>query len=228
MWKWTSSPRRRTWPGASENCAAGAAARDSRQRGIALPGVLLLAAFLVGVTGWLVGHVRTDLVLAAEQEEEAAVTRLASAAVQAVALALGQLPDWTAVDGLATGLPCPAASMAVTPVDEPKERAWHQAASDAASRWGSDAPQWRLLWTCHGPGVLGRWPALGSAPLVIVWVADEPEGDNAPLTSANQRLMLHALAVGRGGARGTAAATVVRQAPGAPVVLAAWRGAAGA
>jgi hypothetical protein len=58
-------------------------------------------------------------------------------------------------------------------------------------------------------------------------VADEPEGDAAPLTSSNERLLLHAIAVGRGGIRSVASATITRQAPFAPVVLAAWRGPAG-
>ena len=56
MWNSTHSPWRPTLRGHSE-------------RGVALPGVLLLAAFLVGVTGWLVGHVRTDVGMRTANEE---------------------------------------------------------------------------------------------------------------------------------------------------------------
>lgn len=217
----------------AERCAGGAwrpAARArivAEARGVALPGVLLLAAFLVGVTGWLVGHVRTDLLLAMGVEDEQHTARLAGAAAEAVALGLAQVADWAPVDALALALPCSAAPVPLLPFDESQERAWLQASTDAASRWGADTPQWRMLWMCHAPGVLGRWPERGAAPVVAVWVADEPEGDAVPLVSGNQRLLLQAVARGRAGARGAVALTIERPAAGAPVVLVAWRGAAG-
>ena len=64
------------------------------------------------------------------------------------------------------------------------------------------------------------WPRI---PSVLVWVADDPEGDGQPLRSGNQRLLLTAVAHAGGDARGEASATVWRTGPGAPVVLAAWR-----
>ena len=92
MWNSTRSSWRRTLRGRSE-------------RGVALPGVLLLAAFLVGVTGWLVGHVRTDIDMRAANEEALLGSRLAESALQSVAMALGQQPDWMPVDALALALP---------------------------------------------------------------------------------------------------------------------------
>jgi hypothetical protein len=214
MWNWTCSPPPQTWRGRSD-------------AGVALPGVLLLAAFLVGVTGWMVGHLRTDIALTAAIEDAHAGARVAEAAVQAVALALAQHADWTTVNALALGLPCPAALTTVAPLDEIVERSWIQAEMDAGSRWGADTPEWQPVWLCHGTGVLGRWPARGTTPAVAVWVADDPEGDGRPLHSANQRLLVTAVSRTAGAARGAASATVSRTMPGTPVTLDAWRIAAG-
>ena len=85
MWNSTHSPWRRTWRGHNE-------------RGVALPGVLLLAAFLVGVTGWLAGHVRTDVGMRTANEEALLGRRLAESALQSAAMALGQQPDWVQID----------------------------------------------------------------------------------------------------------------------------------
>ena len=111
----------------------------------------------------------------------------------------------------------------MVPADEPTERNWLQDATNASSRWGPDTPAWQPLWACHAAGVLGHWPARGRNPSVLVWVADDPEGDGQPLRSGNQRLLLTAVAHAGGDARGEASATVWRTGPGAPVLLAAWR-----
>ena len=78
MWNSTHSSWRRTWRGHSE-------------RGVALPGVLLLAAFLVGVTGWLVGHVRTDVGMRTANEEA-----LLGSAARRIGLAVGRDGAWPA------------------------------------------------------------------------------------------------------------------------------------
>ncbi len=153
--------------------------------------------------------------------------RVAEAALQVAALALGQVADWTPVDGLSLALACPPASVGPVVLDEAAERVWLQADTDANSRWGPDTPQWQPLWACHAEGVLGRWPTRGAAPSVVVWVADDPEGDGLPLRSANQRLLLAAVAtpaVRRGAA---ASVAITRSGPGAPVTLGAWRTASG-
>lgn len=214
MWNSTCSSSPPTWRGRSE-------------RGVALPGVLLLAAFLVGVTGWLVGHVRTDIDMRAANEDALVGSRLAEAALQSVAMALGQQPDWTPIAALTFALPltlpCPSSATPLVPGDETRERTWLQDETNASSRWGADTPVWQPLWTCHAAGVLGQWPARGGNPSVLVWVADDPEGDGQPLRSANQRLLLMAVAHAGDGARGEASATVWRTGPGAPILLAGWR-----
>lgn len=210
MLNWTFSSRRRT-------------RRGPREAGVALPGVLVLAAVLTGVSGWLVGHLRLEAALAFELEEAQVVARLAEAAVQSAATALGQVPDWTPVDALGLGVVCPASATPVIPIHEPTERAWLQSETDAASRWGADSPSWQWLWACHGPGVLERWPHRQQAPSVVVWVADEPEGDNRPDRDTNQRLLLAATARGRDAVRVTTRAVVTRTAPGAAVRLLAWQ-----
>ena len=215
MWSWTpSSP-----------CPT---SRGGNERGVALPGVLLLAAFLVGVTGWLVGHVRSDRALRVSLDESSMATRVAEAAVEAVGMALGQQTDWTFVDALAPALVCPAPPGSVVVLSEVMERLWLQAETNAASRWGADTPAWQPVWTCHAAALLGRWPVRGAIPSVVVWVADDPEADGQPLRSLNQRLLVTAVA--RAGSRtlGEASATVTRAGPGAPVELLAWRSAGGA
>ena len=214
MWNSTCSSPPRTCRGRSD-------------LGVALPGVLVLAAFLVGVTGWLIGHLRTDTAMTMAIEDTHSGGRVAEAALQIAALALGQVTDWTAVDGLSLALACPPASVGPVVLDAAAERVWLQADTDANSRWGPDTPQWQLLWTCHAEGVLGRWPTRGAAPSVVVWVADDPEGDGLPLRSANQRLLLAAVANAGGEARGGASVSITRSGPGAPVTLGAWRTASG-
>ena len=80
--------------------------RGHSERGVALPGVLLLAAFLVGVTGWLVGTCAPTSACEPRTRRRSCGRRLAESAVQSVAMALGQRPDWTPVDSLALALPC--------------------------------------------------------------------------------------------------------------------------
>ena len=211
MSRWTCSSEHQTSPGRND-CGA------------ALPGVLVLAAVMVGVSGWIVGHLRLEAALAFELEEAHVVSRVAEAALQSAASAVGLVPDWTSVSSLGMVLPCPASTTPTVVIDEAAERAWLQAETDAASRWGGDAPVWQLLWTCHGPGVLERWPHRQQSPSVIVWVADEPEGDNRPDQDTNQRLLLTAVARGRGGIRGLARAAITRTSPGASVRVLAWHG----
>lgn len=192
-------------------------------RGVALPGVLLIVALLVSVSGWLIGHLRDDVMQARVAATFEAQDALAAAALATVANTLTTVADWRPVSALGAAPVCPAGPGDVVAVDVVGESAWAQAETAASSRWGDDTPQWQSIWQCHAAGVLGRWPVPGSMPSVIVWVADDPEGDGLPARSANQRLLLRALAVGSGGARGIATATVERSAPGAPVRLVSWR-----
>jgi hypothetical protein len=194
---------------------------------VALPGVLLLVAFLVGVTGWVMGHLRTDTAMTVALEETHEGRRVAEAALQIVALALGQVPDWTTVDGLSVAVACPPTAMGTVVLDEAGERAWLQSTTDANSRWGPDTPQWQPIWACHAHALLGRWPIRGAVPSVVVWVADDPEGDGLPLRSVNQRLLLAAAARVGADALGSASLTIARSGPGAPVTLGAWRSAPG-
>lgn len=190
---------------------------------MALPGVLLLALFLVSVSGWLLGHVRTNQELAWSDVEARAVSRAADAGVAFSAQGLAGIVDWHVLDALSGALACPATGAPVTAVDAAQESSTLQASTNARSRWGSNTPQWRLLLTCHAPGVLGNWRDAARAPALLVWVADDPETDGDPLQSANQRLLLRAQASGSRGLRAEVTATVARTTPGAPVTLEAWR-----
>ncbi len=97
MWNSTSSSRPRTSRGRSE-------------LGVALPGVLVLAAFLVGVTGWLIGHLRTDTAMTLAIEDTHSGGRVAEAALQIVALALGA---GHRLDGRRWPVTCPGVSTGV-------------------------------------------------------------------------------------------------------------------
>lgn len=217
MSKWRSSCRYPTWRGGSDV----AALRDAEpDRGVALPGALVLVALLVAVSGWVLGHIRDDATqaLVARAFDEQSV--VADGALAIISTALGLVPDWRPVTGLAPGPPCPAGG-AVVPVDPVAEGAWAQAETDAASRWGADTPRWQLVWHCHASAVLGRWPGPGLVPSVLVWVADDPEGDGTPALSTNQRLLVRAVSVGPSGARAVVSAVIDRAGPGTPVRLVA-------
>lgn len=192
-------------------------------QGVALPGVLLLAAFLVSVTGWLLGHVRVEQQMAQAGEHMEVAHRAATAALELAALSLGSVPEWAAVGALIVPLACPPAGAAIVASAPAAETMKLQAETRAGSRWGGNTPQWQLVWQCHAPGVLGRWPSRSPAPSLLVWAADDPEPDGDPLLSTNGRLLIRALAVGANGSRATAGATIQRDAAGAPVILGAWR-----
>ncbi|WP_239489377.1 hypothetical protein [Luteitalea sp. TBR-22] len=180
-------------------------------------------ACLVSVTGWLIGHTRVDRDMTRTLADEREAARLAEAAVQLAALALGRVPDWSRVDALALPLSCADAPGPLVGLDAAAETSRVQAIEDAASRWGVDTPRWRLAWQCHAAGVLVAWPRAGTTPSVGIWVGDDVEGDGAPWIDTNQRIRVLGVVAGRGGARSSQVVTIARSASGAPVTLLAWR-----
>jgi hypothetical protein len=218
----TCSSRCRTWHGAGR-ADHDRTPRGRPDRGVALPGVLLLSALLVAVTGWLIGHVRTDLAMARATDAEDHADRLAQAALEVVAMALASVADWHPVNAITVPLPCPTAPRPVAALDVPAVRVRVQAAIDAASRWGPDTPRFEPIWICHAEAVQGQWLIPGEVPAVVVLLADDPEGDGRPDLSANQRLLLRAVVHGAAGTTSGASATVTRDAAGAAVVLASFR-----
>ncbi|MGI8672557.1 MAG: hypothetical protein ACR2LU_08100 [Luteitalea sp.] len=197
----------------------GSCSRD----GVALPAVLLLAAFLVAVSGWLLGHVRTEQEMARAGDHVDQARRTAAAGLEIAAAALGGVADWTVIAGLVVSVPCPLSDRAPVAIDAGAETVALQAQWDAASRWGRNTPRWQLAWQCDAAGVFGRWPARSAPPALLVWLADQPEADGVPDEDSDGRVMVHALAVGPGAARATASASVQRAGPGGQVSLAAWR-----
>lgn len=218
----TCSFRCRTWHGAGR-AHHDRSPRGRPDRGVALPGVLLLSALLVAVTGWLIGHIRTDLAMAMASDAEDHADRLAQAALEVVAMALASVADWHAVSAISVSLPCPPAARPIVALDVAVVWARVQAAIDAASRWGPDTPQFEPIWTCHAEAVQGQWTMPGDVPAVVVLLADDPEGDGRPDLSANQRLLLRAVVRGAAGTTSGASATVTRDAAGSAVVLASFR-----
>ena len=167
-----------------------------------LPGVLLLAAFLVGVTGWLVGHVRTDIAHASRRTRRLSrASRLAEAALQSVAHGAGPAARLDAGRRPGAGAAAHAALPALRWRSSPltsrgsgrgcRTRRMPRAAGGrhAGLAAALDVP-------CRGrAGRSGRLVA--RIPSVLVWVADDPEGDGQPLRSRQP-----APAADRRGARG--------------------------
>ena len=218
----TCSSRCRTWHGAGRR-QHGRTLRQRRDRGVALPGVLLLSALLVAVTGWLVGHVRTDLSMAFATDAEDHAERLAQAAIEVVAMGLASVPDWHTIGAITAPVSCPSAARPVAARDVAAVRGRVQAAIDTASRWGPDTPTFAPIWTCHAEAVQARWPMAGEVPAVVVLLADDPEGDGRPDLGTNERLLLRAVVRGAAGTTAGASATVARDAPGGAVAVAAFR-----
>jgi hypothetical protein len=97
--------------------------------------------------------------------------------------------------------------------------------ADSDSRDGpflapADRPQWRLY--AHAP--IADLPVDGPAgppAYLIVWVADDADGDGDPLADGNSQVLVRAEAYGIGARRGVEAA--IRRGPGAVVQVLARR-----
>ena len=85
---------------------------------------------------------------------------------------------------------------------------------NASSRWGPTRRSGSRSGRAMPPACWGSGRLVAANPSVLVWVADDPEGDGQPLRSGNQRLLLTAVAHVGGEARGEASATVWRTGPG--------------
>ena len=214
MWNWTCSSRRPTWRGRSD-------------AGVALPGVLLLAAFLVGVTGWLVGHLRTDVALDRRARGVAPARASRRRPFRRSPWRWRSRPTGPAWMRLRSALACPAAPAVVAPLDEAVERGWLQARDGcrqpvgrrhARVAAGLAVPRRRRARAAGRRGA--RHPPWSSGSRTI------PKATGSRCAALNQRLLVTAVARAPERARGAASATVSRASPGAPVELAAWRVAA--
>jgi hypothetical protein len=102
-----------------------------------------------------------------------------------------------------------------------KERQALSSSVQGPAEFGADSPAWRLY--AHAP--LGRiLPSGLIAPpgYVLVWVADDGEGDGDPAADRNGQLLVYGDAYGLFGGRQSIEAAIARAAPGAIRVL-GWK-----
>ncbi len=195
----------------------------ARQRGAALPAVLLVLALGLAVTGVLVLLSSAEVRLAAADRDAAEARYAAEAALDRAVLDLQAMASWTdALGGLvgsSFSVGAPVLVAGASTVDLEAERSAMQARTAATSAAGANTPQWRLF--AWGP-LADALPAtldLRSPIAVAVWIADdEAEVDGDSGRDTNQAVWVRAVAYGPGGGRRVIDGLVARTAP-APASL---------
>jgi hypothetical protein len=192
-------------------------------RGAALVIVLLIMMLLAVVAGGLIILATTETLISATHRHAHEASHGADAALERVLLDLASLPDWSALlvppPGNIVSSFNDGASTPIGPdgrrIDLPVLTAERQRESDAhdGPLFGPNSPQWRLL--AHAPihhlaSTVTRLPVY-----LVVWVGDDgPDGDGDPTRDANQRVVLHAIALGGAGTRRSVEAVAERTSEG--------------
>jgi hypothetical protein len=195
----------------------------SGNRGAALVVVLLLMMLLAVVAGGLITLSTTETLISAAHRMAHEASHGADAALERVLLDLAILPDWSTLlaqppgnrvstfnDGAATPIGPDG-----RPIDLSDLTAERQRESDARDGpvFGVNSPQWRLL--AHAPIHHLASSIIALPVYLVVWVADDgPDGDGDPARDANQRVVLHAVALGGAGTRRSVEAVVERTSEG--------------
>lgn len=192
-------------------------------RGGALPGVLMVMAWLTAIGGWLLAHVVWDQRVASVDTTTTALAAVADAMGEAARREVGRVADWQALTTADAPRPCPGGGSALPPeIDVAQATARLQAATDALSRWPSAArPAWRLFTACPATALLGQWRGRLEPPWALAWVADDPDGGvdgGAPI-----QLVLHVVATRPAGGWTTRTLTIRRYPAQMQPRLVAWR-----
>lgn len=197
--------------------------RTHDRRGAALPAVLLVTFWLIGVTGWLVAHTMWDQRVARVEHLSMSLDQAADAMAEAMAVEVGRVADWAVLAGAPVWLPCPAGGAAVPPaIDLPGETARLQAGVAAMSRWTPvETPTWQYVTGCDAAALLGAWRGPETSPWVLAWVAAGPGAAPAPAPLA--QLVLHVVAVRVDGGRRARTVTLRRFAGEAAPRIVGWR-----
>ena len=194
-----------------------------RRRGAALPGVLIVMLWLTGISGWLVAHTVWDQRIAFVDETSLALAQGADAMAHVATRVVGGMADWSLAMTPGPELPCPAGGPPLPPeIDPPVETSHLQTATTAQSRWdGATTPVWRYLMACDAHALQGIWRWRTSAPWLLVWAADVPDG--VPMDAAEAQLVLHVVAVRPEGGRAARTVTLRRHAGETWPRIVAWR-----
>ena len=194
---------------------------------IALVITMLLAVLGVG----MLTLTSTETMIAASYRHAQEASFGAEAALERAMTDLAVIVDWTVVVGTpnvmsslndgATSVRLPdgrAVSLASLSTDRQRES--DNSAGPAMYR--ADNPQWRLF--AHAPiQDLLSSPATSPPLYLLVWVADDgSDGDGDPARDSNGRVIVHAEALGSGGARRGVEAVVARCGNGVLRVV-GWR-----
>jgi hypothetical protein len=207
-------------------------AERGAERGSATILALLVMMLLGAIGAGLVILTTTETLIGAAYRHAQEAAHGAEAATERALHDLASTADWSAV------LSAPPANSTSTfddgasaprgpdgrVLDLATMTAGRQRESDARAGpavFGADTPQWRLFG--HAP-IADLLPSAEMALPVylVIWVADDGlDGDGEPARDTNGRLLVHAVAVGSGGARRSVEASIARSAGGVLHVL-AW------
>ncbi len=173
----------------------------------------------------------TETMIAASYRHAQEASYGAEAALERAMSDLAAIADWTVV--IATPNVMSSLNDAASSVRLPDGRtvslavlsAERQRESDDSAgpaMYRADNPQWRLF--AHAPVETLLPPPATAPPLyLLVWVADDgSDGDGDPARDSNGRVIVHAEALGSGGARRGVEAAVARSGNGVLRVL-GWR-----
>jgi hypothetical protein len=206
--------------------------RPLGQSGAALLLALLTAALLSALAASLIVTTSVDLMISGHYRASVETMYAVEAGVERALGELTALPDWSLVlaappsnivasfDDGSTSATAPDGRILSASVLT-KERQALSSAVQGPAEFGADSPAWRLY--AHAP--LGRiLPSHLIAPpgYVLVWVADDADGDGDPAADRNGQLLVYGDAYGLFGGRRSLEVAIGRAAPTAIRVL-AWK-----
>lgn len=197
------------------------------QRGAALLLALLMTLVLAAIGAGLIAVTVTDTLISGAHRTGYETMYAAEAALERAIHDLAPLADWspvlvpapgnlvsTFIDGQAAPGAPDGSQLDIAALTAERQRT-----SDARETFvqATDLPRWQL----YAQGPLGTLPAAAPGPpaYLLVWVADDAEGDGDPTHDSNGQILVYAEAHGTGGARRALEATVRRARPGVVEVL---------
>jgi hypothetical protein len=200
----------------------------SDQRGAALLITLLMVVVLGALAAGVVTITITETMISGAHRTAQETAYAAEAALERAIHDLATIGDWSPVLALPPGnLTSTFFDGQLSPtapdgrrLDTPTltvERQRNSDARDGPLVTASDWPRWRV----YAQGSLDRLPTRAPGPpaYLIVWVADDREGDGDPGRDTNGQILVLAEAYGTGGARRAVEAVIRRSAPGVVQLL---------
>jgi hypothetical protein len=191
------------------------------ETGSALLMGLVLALLVTAVGAAVAVASRTETMIASHFHQSRELLYAAEGAVALTIRELDAIADWDTVlsgaasstftDGASIGVRTLPGGITVVLCCGPGSlSADVQSRAHAGMSWGADTPQWQIF--AWGP--VQNWLPPGrlhSAAYVVAWVADDPgDADGDPLADSNNRVDVHAQALGVAGGRRVVQATVER------------------